>query len=410
MGSGWIDDVGSGVRAPDGDESAAPASREVSSDAGALLTERVLLAISALGAGGAERVIICLANHLAERGQRVTLVTFEPPGTAPYYAVDQRVQLRQLGIPSGPMPLRRAWQRLRAVRRVTRELDPDIVVSFLVKINVLMTLATRGLALPLIVSERNNPRQQHVNVLWSWLRLCLYPLAESLVTPSRGVLASFPAIVRQRGEVIPNPVALPPSPVRSDSRTLVAVGRLTPQKGFDLLLHAFSAIAGDRPEWTLVIYGEGEERDKLEGLARALGLEKRVRLPGVTRQPGQWVQDAAIFVLSSRFESFGNVVTEAMAAGLAVVAFDCPWGPGEIVRDEIDGLLVPAEDMAALSDALRRLTGDPELRRRLGEEARVGVQRFDPRQIMGRWEDLIDDVARSARAGSRRGGTARARR
>ena len=118
---------------------------------------------------------------------------------------------------------------------------------------------------------------------------------------------------------------------------------------------------------------------------------------GITAAPGQWVLDAEIFVLSSRFESFGNVVTEAMSAGLAVVSFDCPWGPGDIVRHEVDGVLVPPEDVAALADALRRLTADQDLRRRLGNAARTGVRRFAAEPIMGLWHELIVDATRAGR-------------
>jgi glycosyltransferase involved in cell wall biosynthesis len=273
-----------------------------------------------------------------------------------------------------------------------------VVIAFLVKVNVMMALATRGLGVPLILSERNNPERQEVDPLWSWLRAGTYPLAERVVTPSRGVLACFPPAVQRRGRIIPNPVdplPLPPSP--SQSRRIVAVGRLVPQKGFDLVLRAFAAIAPERPEWTLVIFGEGQERGRLERLRDELGLADRVRLPGITAEPGQWVEDAEIFVLSSRFESFGNVVTEAMSAGLAVVSFDCPWGPGDIVRHEVDGVLVPPEDVAALADALRRLTADPNLRRRLGAAARVGVRRFAPKRIMGLWNDLIVGAMQAAR-------------
>jgi glycosyltransferase involved in cell wall biosynthesis len=147
-----------------------------------------------------------------------------------------------------------------------------------------------------------------VSPVWRWLRLRLYGVADRLVTPSRGVLAALPAVIQARGRVIPNPVDLPraaPS-LPADSRTLVAVGRLDPQKGFDLLLPAFARVADRHPEWRLVIWGDGDLRPPLEALRDDLGLRGRVQLPGVTERPGQWVDDAALFVLSSRYESFGK--------------------------------------------------------------------------------------------------------
>ena len=365
---------------------------------------RIALVISALGAGGAERVIIGLANTWAARGCDVSLITFEPAGTSPYYEVDPRVDLCQLGVESAGRPIWRAivqgGRRVRALRRALRAARPDIAISFLAKINVLTVLATRGLGLPVIVSERNNPERQQFRGIWRWLRSCLYGVAHCVVTPSRGVLATFPQAIRARGRVIPNPVDLAPPRRRqpANTRQLVAVGRLVHQKGFDLLLRAFAQIAPDHPQWTLTIWGEGDERAALEALRADLGLTARVRMPGVTDRPGQWVEDAEVFVLSSRYESFGNVITEAMVAGLPVVAFDCPWGPGDILRDGEDGLLVPPEDVDALAAAIGRMIADPGLRRRLGEAATRNVRRFRREAIVAQWDGLI---AEAKAAGSR---------
>jgi glycosyltransferase involved in cell wall biosynthesis len=285
---------------------------------------------------------------------------------------------------------------VRALRQALRTAAPDLVISFLAKINVLTVLASRGLAIPVVVSERNNPERQRFRGTWSWLRQRLYGTAWCVVTPSRGVLASFPPKIRARGRVIPNPIDLAPAAMpRRGAGRLVAVGRLVHQKGFDLLLRAFAEIAPDHPEWTLTIWGEGEQRVALEALCARLGLAGRVQLPGLTARPGQWVEEADIFVLSSRYESFGNVITEAMVAGLPVVAFDCPWGPGDILRDSEDGLLVPAEDVGALAAAMRRLIVDADLRRRLAEAAAHNVRRFARDAIVAQWDALVAEATRT---------------
>ena len=363
---------------------------------------RIALVITALGAGGAERVIIGLANAWAARGREAALITFEPPGTTPYYELDERVALRQLGVASASRPIWRAiWQgarRVGALRRSLRTIEPDVTISFLAKINVLTVLATRGLGLPVIVSERNNPERQRFRATWRWLRARLYGVAYCVVTPSRGVLESFPRAIRARGRVIPNPVDLtPPRRRLPGTRRLVAVGRLVHQKGFDLLLRAFAKFAPAHPEWTLIIWGEGDQRRRLEALRAELGLHEQVQLPGLTERPGEWLEEAEIFVLSSRFESFGNVVTEAMVAALPVVAFDCPWGPGEILRDGEDGLLVPPEDVDALAAALRRLILDPDLRRRLGQAGARNVRRFHSDAVVAQWDALIGEAVAAAR-------------
>jgi glycosyltransferase involved in cell wall biosynthesis len=358
---------------------------------------RIALVITGLGAGGAERVLVGMANHWAAKGIGVTLISFEPPGTPSYYPLDPGVELRQLDLKAqAGAPWRTAWQsmvRVLALRRAFRACRPDVAIAFLAKVNIITVVATRGLGLPVILSERNNPERQGFSPVWVWLRHRLYALADGFVTPSRGVLECFPDPLRARGRVISNPVDLPPSPpARAGSRTLVAVGRLVEQKGFDLLLEAFASIAPGRPDWRLVIWGEGPERGRLEALRDRLGLGDRVALPGLTARPGQWTEDAALFVLSSRYESFGNVITEAMASGLPVVAFDCPFGPGEIVRDGVEGVLVPPEDVAALAAALAALLADPERRVRLGAAARAGVQRFERTRVMALWDDLIAEV------------------
>jgi glycosyltransferase involved in cell wall biosynthesis len=172
----------------------------------------------------------------------------------------------------------------------------------------------------------------------------------------------------------------------------IAVGRLVEQKGFDLLLKAFGKIADDCPDWSLVIRGEGDRRGEIERLRDALNLRDRVQLPGITEKPGQWVDEGEIFVLSSRYESFGNVLTEAMVAGLPIVAFDCPWGPGEILTPDVDSILVPPEDVDALADAMSRLVRDVELRKHLGQKAQQNVRRFERSQIMKHWDKLVGEL------------------
>ena len=225
---------------------------------------RIALVISSLGAGGAERVMVAMANHWAAHGRAVTLLTFAPPGTRPYYALDPRVTLRQLDVVTGSRRLRTMLAEPAAhIRAAPR--DPchragrgDLLPR---QDQHHHGPGDAGLGVGVIVSERNNPERQPVNPAWRWLRQRLYGVADRLVTPSQGVLASLPAAVRGRGRVIPNPVDLPrAAPRRTDSRTLVAVGRLDEQKGFDLLLPAFARIAGKHPEWRLVIWGEGTER------------------------------------------------------------------------------------------------------------------------------------------------------
>ena len=178
-------------------------------------------------------------------------------------------------------------------------------------------------------------------------------------------------------------------------RRIVGLGRLADHKGFDLLLAAFQEVAADHPDWVLEIFGEGDQRPILEQYRDQHRLGDRVRLPGWTDRPAAVLSRGDIFVLPSRYEGFPNALLEAMACGLACISFDCDSGPREIIRPGVDGLLVPAGDVAALASALGQLMSDSDLRQRLGNRAREVVTRFsDPRASSANGTPLSEERPR----------------
>ena len=162
------------------------------------------------------------------------------------------------------------------------------------------------------------------------------------------------------------------------------MGRLSREKGFDILLDAFAEVAEMQPEWKLALFGEGPMR-------AAVGLTDRVTMPGLVKHAHDALAQADIFVLPSRFEGFPNALCEAMACSVAAIATDCPSGPREIIRHDVDGLLVPPDDSGALAREVARLMADPDARRRLGERATEVVERFSPEHVVRQWEEILAD-------------------
>lgn len=364
---------------------------------------RLTLVISSLRSGGAERVMSIMASYWASQGRPVTLLTFTTPDEPPFFPVDDRVAIKRLGLnqPASNLVagLTANIRRVRTVRRAVRASTPDVVISFMDRTNVLTLVATMGLRVPVVVEEHNDPHEEPLAWHWRVLRRITYRRAARVVALSEPALAYFLPAVGERGRVIPNPVVPPPGSSiigtaggASDGPTILAVGRLVPQKGFDLLLEAFASLEPRRRGWTLQILGEGPARAELEASRDRLGLSGIVDLPGVLSGPGAAMATASMFVLSSRYEGFPTVLGEAMAVGLPVVAFDCPSGPRQMIRDGVDGILVPREDVTALAREIEHVLCDDELRARLAAHAPEILERFGLATIMAHWQVLIDEL------------------
>ena len=367
------------------------------------MAQRIIITVSSLHTGGAERTACRLAGMWAACGRRVTLVvTYSGRGEC-HLALDERVELLYLADHAGTRNsvLPEDLCRLRALRGLIRERRPAVVVSFLTNVNIAAILATVGLGVPVVVSERTHPPCYPMGVKWEWLRRMTYPWAERVVMlTEEGVRWLEKAIPRARGVVIPNSVTYPlerNEPVISIAEhvaggrsLLLAAGRLDDGKQFDRLLAAFAALADRHPGWDLVILGDGPERGRLEEAIGRSGLVDRVRLPGRAGNMGEWYERADLFVLSSRYEGFPNVLVEAMAYGCPVVSYDCDTGPRDIIRDGVDGLLVrPVGDVDALAGALDSLMSDEGPRREFGGQAVAVRQRFAEDRVLGLWQGIM---------------------
>jgi glycosyltransferase involved in cell wall biosynthesis len=368
---------------------------------------RLTFVIPNMTAGGAQRVMATMANHWAVQGWEITLLTFDDGATPAFFPLDGRVRQQPLDLarPSRTtvQAVANTLRRIATLRRAITQSRPDAVISFLDTTNVTTLLATRVLGVPAIVEEHSDPSQQPLGKGWTTLRERLYPRAAKVVVLSEQARRYFAGPVGERVVVIPNPVEVaPPSRAprakAAGSKTLIALGRLSPEKGFDLLMSAFAEIAADRPEWRLAIWGEGPLRADLEALRRDLGLTGRVELPGRTANPHDELRDADLFVLSSRWEGFPMALGEAMACGVAAVSFDCESGPRQLIRTGIDGVLVPPENTRALASTLDWLMTDDLERARLARRAPEVLERYGVDAVMGVWETMLDEIAAGRRA------------
>ncbi|MFJ5777120.1 glycosyltransferase family 4 protein [Streptomyces sp. NPDC093094] len=372
---------------------------------------------NAYGIGGTITTTFNLAQALADRHE-VEIVSVLRHRERPNYTLDPRVSLRPLvdlrherDHPLHRRPARvfpaaeyryRQYSELtdRRIAECLARTEADVLIGTRPGLNV--HLALEGPEHSLRVGQEHLTLDNHPPGLRTALRRA-YRRLDLLTTVTEADAAAYRRKMRLPGvrvAALPNSVPDPRLPVADGSaKVVIAAGRLVPVKRFDLLVEAFALVAAERPDWHLRIYGTGEEQPRLRGLVEKLGLYENVRLMGAAApMEAEWVK-GSIGAAASDFEPFGMTLVEAMRCGLPVVSTDCPFGPGEIVRDGADGRLVPVGDRDALAGALLELVRDDERRRRMGAAAAENARRFAPGPVVARAERLFEE-ALAARGGA----------
>jgi glycosyltransferase involved in cell wall biosynthesis len=362
---------------------------------------RILALIPQLGPGGAERMMARLVSYLADRHE-IMLMTWEAPGVLPFYPVPPGVKLLRADLfgTRGRSRLGGIAGRVAAVRRQIRSFRPSVVLSFMDAMNIVALVASFGLHIPVVVSERDDPRHHDIGCFKTIMRRLLYPRSRCLVVQTKRIADYFSSQLGNKISVVANPVVIPDAMARpkqpgADGRfRIVAAGRLTYQKAFDGLIEAFAALTTRFPHWDLIIFGEGEDRESLEQGIRDRQLEGRVRLPGVQGNLADELAAAHIMAFPSRYEGFPNVLAEGLAAGLPAVGYAEVSGVEDLILDGVTGLLVsPPQDRSAFAQALAQLMADANLREKMGAAARRHVVQWAPDRILPLWEEVLTNAA-----------------
>jgi glycosyltransferase involved in cell wall biosynthesis len=374
-----------------------------------------ILITTAWGMGGTIRANLNLARYLAAEGYEVEIISVGrhrdapffgefPPGVRVVALEDRRRGARML-------PLQRLlrgrssvfmhpadrtaqganlWVDVKLVRRLRRR------CGFLITTRPGLNLLAADLAPPglILIGQEQMHLHHHVKGLRKAMPK-LYPRLDALAVLTERDGESYAAHLNGgvRTVRIPNTVRdMGPGRADLESRIALTAGRLTPQKGYDLLIPAWAQVATKHPEWRLRICGEGKDRGKLEALIAEHGLAEKISLEGPARDLAADMEKAAMFVLSSRTEGLPLVLLEAMSKGLGIVSYDCPTGPADVIEDHRNGILVPPQDVDALAAAIVEMIEDDELRRRCAAAAVDTARGYRMDAVGPRWEALLSEL------------------
>lgn len=366
---------------------------------------KILFFIPSLEGGGAQKVMADIINGLDKDKFEFVLAVCNKQGP---YVASLRHDLKIYDLEK-----KNKWEFIHLMmrlRKVIGEFKPDIIVSFLFYSNILATLASKTVKrrIKLILNERNFPRFNVLNAKWGFLKKKLiqltYRKADVVTTNSYQAKACLQKEFGIQSDIIQtiyNPVDIEVIKKRCQERiehpffqegnkVILGAGRLVQQKRFDVLLNSFSCVVKNNSNIKLIILGEGEEKDSLEQLSHELGINDSVNFIGFKANPYAWMSKADIFVLSSDFEGFPNVVLEAMTCGVPVISTNCPSGPDEIITNRKNGLLVSTNDPGALADAITTLLGDKKLKEVIPHEAKKRVEDFRVEKILNEYELLFN--------------------
>lgn len=337
------------------------------------------------GIGGLERVLSIKASYFADQlGYKVFIITLNEPNCVPFYPFSPKISFCNVEIEANGFPYIQSY--MRGINRCVDAIQPDVIC--------VCDDGMKGLYVPLWIHRGKSLLiyERHASLLFHtrlWQRK-LMQLGGLLYHKVVVLTQSNTKEWNKRNVlVVPNPLSIHPLENSSlQAKRIICVGSLSKNKGYDLLIEAWSKIATRFPDWSVHIYGKGDA-SPYQKQAEAAGVYRQIVFHPPTNQIEKEYLNSSIFVLPSRSEGFGMVLIEAMACGLPCVAFDCPSGPRDIITQGEDGFLVKPQDTNALGEQMALLIESEELRRGMGKAAREKSKQYEMKKIAPLWEKIF---------------------
>ena len=359
--------------------------------------KKILFYINSINYGGAERVLVNLANTFSNNDYDVVLVTsFEGEKE---YVLDEKVNRKILEkTQKSQYFIKKNAIRISRLRKILKNEKPDIVISFMAEANFRSIIATRFLGIKTLISVRNDPNREYGNKLFEIMARILFPMASGCVFQTEDAQKWFYKKVQKKSRIILNQVNeifYETEEFNGVREGIVSVGRLEAQKNYDLLIDAFSEIIKNNPNEQLLIYGEGNLKGRLIEKCKKLNVENNVHFMGAVSEIQERIKGAKMFVLASNYEGLPNVVMEAMTLGLPIVCTDCPCGgPKMLIQNNESGILVRINDKNDMVQAMNKILLDKEFSKRISLNAKREANKFKPYIIFNQWKDYVEELLR----------------
>lgn len=365
----------------------------------------IVIFTMSLDKGGAERVITNLCNQYLIAEHDVTIITCLKSSSQ--YPLDKQIQhlcVDRLPEEKEQNKIVRFIRRRKRLKQILDALLIDVMLSILPEPSFLALSLKKYYSFPMIVSVRSDPTMEYGFLPYYLIMRILYPKADGLIMQTKEAKSYFPQAVQKKTVIIPNPINMEAvrKPFKGKRRDeIVAVGRLIEEKNYPLLIRVYQKVRKQFPEYKLIIYGEGELREELKKLIKALKLEGKVILAGQKDDIFEQIYESSLFVMTSNHEGMPNALMEAMALGLPVISTDCSCGgPRFLIENQKNGILVEPNNEKALEKAMVQILSDKAFAEQLGEQASYISERLNPQKIYQKWGDYIFYIAGGKKIGN----------